>query len=97
MLDETGYRLDEEESAFYKAQTGIVSDAALKEHLVRVQAEALAVREYLLRSRNQCFPFVTRVCLLYSCRSLRVYSPLQIHQVGFVYRDLRYRYPGGMQ
>lgn len=48
VLDETGYRLDEEESAFYKAQTGLEDDAALKDHLVRVQAEALAVREYLL-------------------------------------------------
>lgn len=47
VLDETGYRLDEEESAFYKAQTGLVDDAALKDHLVRVQAEALAVRGYL--------------------------------------------------
>lgn len=61
-LDETGYRLDEEESAFYKAQTGIVFDAALKDHLVRVQAEALAVREYLLRSRG-CLTFMIILCL----------------------------------
>lgn len=44
-LDASGYGLDEEESKFFKAQTGIRDDEGLKEHLVRVQAEALAVRE----------------------------------------------------
>lgn len=48
VLDDAGYRLDEEESAFYKARTGIEDDVKLKEHLVRVQAEAIAVREYFL-------------------------------------------------
>ena len=45
-LDASGYRLDEEESKFFKAQTGIEDDEALKGHLVGVQAEALAVCEY---------------------------------------------------
>lgn len=45
-LDDTGYGLDEEESKFFKSRTGIQDDAQLKEHLLKVQAEALAVREY---------------------------------------------------
>lgn len=41
------YRLDEDESKFYKSLTGIQDDAQLREHLFKVQAEALAVRAYI--------------------------------------------------
>lgn len=45
-LDDTGYGLDEEESKFFRSQTGIQDEAQLKEHLLKVQAEALAIRQY---------------------------------------------------
>ena len=44
-LDGSRYALDEEESKFYKSQTGIQDDERLREHLFKVQAEALGVRE----------------------------------------------------
>lgn len=45
-LDDTGYGLDEEESKFFKSQTGIQDEVQLKKHLLKVQAEALAIRQY---------------------------------------------------
>ncbi|KAH9840205.1 uncharacterized protein C8Q71DRAFT_703050 [Rhodofomes roseus] len=42
-LDESLYSLDEEESAFFKSQTGIEDDEALKSHILRVQKEAYEV------------------------------------------------------
>ncbi|KAI0932446.1 hypothetical protein AcW2_001075 [Taiwanofungus camphoratus] len=45
-LDEKYYALDSHESAFFKAQTGIQSDDALKGHIMRIQAEAWKVRPY---------------------------------------------------
>ncbi|KAI0061715.1 hypothetical protein BV25DRAFT_1870697 [Artomyces pyxidatus] len=45
-LDESLYRLDDEESAFFKAQTGIQDDTELKKHLLQIQAEAYAIYPY---------------------------------------------------
>ncbi|KAI0066720.1 hypothetical protein BV25DRAFT_1912758 [Artomyces pyxidatus] len=45
-LDESLYRLDDEEAAFFKAQTGIQDDEELKKHLLQGQAEAYAVFPY---------------------------------------------------
>jgi len=45
-LDERYYSLDEGESAFFKQQTGIEDDTALKEHIMVAQAEAFAVYPY---------------------------------------------------
>lgn len=42
-LDDTGYGLDEEERRFFTSQTGIQDYTQLKEHLLKVQAEALAI------------------------------------------------------
>ena len=39
-LDESKYKLDNEEAAFFKEQTGIQDDAALKTHLVEIQRKA---------------------------------------------------------
>ncbi|KAI0932684.1 hypothetical protein AcW2_001238 [Taiwanofungus camphoratus] len=45
-LDDKFYALDAEELAFYKAQTGIHDDDALKQHIMRVQADAYQVHPY---------------------------------------------------
>lgn len=45
-LDDKFYALDAEELAFYKAQTGIHDDDALKQHIMRVQADAYQVRRH---------------------------------------------------
>ena len=42
-LDESLYRLTEEERAFFKQQTGILDDDELKAHIIRVQTEAYEV------------------------------------------------------
>lgn len=42
-LDDKLYRLDADEIAFYKAKTGIHDEAALKEHVVKVQQDAYQV------------------------------------------------------
>lgn len=46
VIDPVGYGLNEEETAFYQKLTGIDDDEALRDHLVKVQAEALAVCEF---------------------------------------------------
>ena len=43
-LDPAFYSLTEEEVGFYKAQTGIQDDDALKEHILAVQKDAYEVR-----------------------------------------------------
>ncbi len=43
-LDDNLYTLDDETSDFFKVQTGIQDTEELKKHLLRVQAEAYAVR-----------------------------------------------------
>ncbi|KAA1474375.1 hypothetical protein DENSPDRAFT_824214 [Dentipellis sp. KUC8613] len=45
-LDESRYKLDEQESTFFKQQTGIQDDAELKKHIVAVQADAYAIYPY---------------------------------------------------
>ncbi|KAI0961092.1 hypothetical protein AcV7_000286 [Taiwanofungus camphoratus] len=45
-LDDKFYALDAEELAFYKAQTGIHDEDALKQHIMRVQADAYQVHPY---------------------------------------------------
>jgi SHS2 domain-containing protein len=45
-LDESLYNLDAEETAFYKAQTRISDDDALRHHIVAVQRDAYAVHPY---------------------------------------------------
>lgn len=46
-LDDNLYTLDEETSDFFMAQTGIQDAEELKKHLLRVQAQAYAVRSYV--------------------------------------------------
>ena len=43
ILDERYYNLTDEESAFFKQQTGIQDDHDLKAHILQVQAEAYKV------------------------------------------------------
>ena len=43
-LDEKFYQPEEKEVKFFKQQTGIQDDEALKRHIMEVQAEAYAVR-----------------------------------------------------
>ncbi|PBL03853.1 hypothetical protein ARMGADRAFT_1095995 [Armillaria gallica] len=45
-LDPTLYELAEDETAFFKAQTGIQDDAALKNHILTIQEEAYKVQPY---------------------------------------------------
>ncbi|KAI0932444.1 hypothetical protein AcW1_000430 [Taiwanofungus camphoratus] len=45
-LDESSYGLDEQETAFFKSQTGIRDDGALKQHIVNVQTDAYEVHPY---------------------------------------------------
>lgn len=42
-IDEKLYSLDEEETAFFKQQTGIHDDELLKQHIFEKQAEAFEV------------------------------------------------------
>jgi hypothetical protein len=42
-LDERLYDLSDEESSFFKQQTGIQDDDELKAHIIQVQAEAYKV------------------------------------------------------
>ncbi|PCH33460.1 hypothetical protein WOLCODRAFT_135149 [Wolfiporia cocos MD-104 SS10] len=44
-LDEV-YSLNEQDSVFFKSQTGIQDEAELKQHILKVQADALAVHPY---------------------------------------------------
>ncbi|KAE9386147.1 hypothetical protein BT96DRAFT_928414 [Gymnopus androsaceus JB14] len=48
-LDEKYYKLDEEEKTFFKKETGIQDDAALKEHMIAVQIKAFALSRLYLR------------------------------------------------
>ncbi|TFY67067.1 hypothetical protein EVJ58_g1865 [Rhodofomes roseus] len=45
-LDESYYNPDEEELAFFKSQTGITDEKALKDHIVRIQTDAYQVYPY---------------------------------------------------
>ncbi|KAI0066443.1 hypothetical protein BV25DRAFT_1820389 [Artomyces pyxidatus] len=45
-IDESLYGLGEEESAFFKEQTGIQDDEELKKHLLQAQADAYAIYPY---------------------------------------------------
>ncbi|KAH7910790.1 hypothetical protein BJ138DRAFT_1152166 [Hygrophoropsis aurantiaca] len=45
-LDLNLYALDEESSTFFKSQTGIFDDSALREHILAVQAKAYAFTPY---------------------------------------------------
>ena len=42
-LDPSLYKLEEDEAAFFKQATGIQDDEELKQHILRVQAEAYEV------------------------------------------------------
>ena len=42
-LDESLYNLKEDEAAFFKSQTGIQDDEALKRHIINMQTEAYKV------------------------------------------------------
>jgi hypothetical protein len=42
-LDQNLYRLDDDQAAFFKAQTGISNDEELKAHILAVQAKAYEV------------------------------------------------------
>lgn len=43
-LDASYYSLDEQELGFFKSQTGIQDENELKQHIMRVQADAYEVR-----------------------------------------------------
>ena len=45
-LDESFYSLDDEELAFFKANTKITDDDALKKHIMTLQAKAYEARYY---------------------------------------------------
>jgi hypothetical protein len=45
-LDDNLYRLDDDERAFLKTQTGIDNDEDLKAHILAVQAKAYDVCDY---------------------------------------------------
>jgi hypothetical protein len=45
-LDDRYYNLDEEETTFYKQETGIENDGELKQHIIDTQAKAYAVRHH---------------------------------------------------
>ncbi|KAH7910777.1 hypothetical protein BJ138DRAFT_1064440 [Hygrophoropsis aurantiaca] len=45
-IDQNLYALDEESSTFFKSQTGISDDSALREHILSVQAKAYAFKPY---------------------------------------------------
>ncbi|KAA1474374.1 hypothetical protein DENSPDRAFT_326522 [Dentipellis sp. KUC8613] len=45
-IDVNKYDLNEEETAFFKQQTGITDDEKLKQHIITAQAEAFAVYPY---------------------------------------------------
>jgi hypothetical protein len=44
-LDEKHYNLSHDEAAFFKKETGIDDDEALKQHILALQAEAYNVRD----------------------------------------------------
>jgi hypothetical protein len=50
-LNESFYSLDSEELAFFKANTKITDDDALKKHIMTVQAKAYKARCYLPNGR----------------------------------------------
>ncbi|PBK67606.1 hypothetical protein ARMSODRAFT_889090 [Armillaria solidipes] len=58
-LDPTLYALDEDEAAFFKSQTGIEDDTALKSHIFAVQEEAYKICPYPCIRR---FAF-TKICI----------------------------------
>lgn len=43
-LDASYYNLDEQELGFFKSQTGIQDENELKQHIIKVQADAYEVR-----------------------------------------------------
>ena len=43
-LDPSLYKLEEDEATFFKQATGIPDDEELKQHILRVQADAYEVR-----------------------------------------------------
>ncbi|THH16275.1 hypothetical protein EW146_g4351 [Bondarzewia mesenterica] len=45
-LDDKYYRLDEEERAFFKVETGIDDDEELRRHIIAVQTEAFSIYQY---------------------------------------------------
>lgn len=51
-LDESFYNLTDEESAFFKSQTGINDDNELKHHILTAQTEAYEVARASGGSRN---------------------------------------------
>lgn len=71
-LDDKLYRLDAEETAFYKAKTGIDDDDKLKEHIVQVQRDAYQV----------CVNFVSvGLCGTTKPRSRMAGLPVYVHSL----------------
>jgi hypothetical protein len=78
-LDENLYNLRPQDAAFYKELTGIKDDAALKQHILDVQAKAYKVS----RSLNTSFcPKLT--CSRLGC-TLRVHLSFPFHEVFYSY------------
>ncbi len=73
-LNESFYSLDSEELAFFKANTNITDDNALKKHIMTIQAKAYQVRCYSYNERTHLqWPIIGL--------PIPVYSELHIHQV----------------
>lgn len=53
LLDGKHYALDGEELAFFKSQTGIQDEHALKAHIMKVQTEAYKVGDYCSSRRTR--------------------------------------------
>ena len=77
-LDERLYDLSDEESSFFKQQTGIQDDDELKEHIIQVQAEA-----YKVCSRERRQSQDGNSCLVYlkTGLSLPLHPPLPFCKV----------------
>lgn len=74
LLDEKYYHLNDEELTFFKSQTGIQDEGLLKEHIMKIQADAWKVRNH---SYNGPFLLITANL----GPSLWVCAPLCIHKV----------------
>ncbi|KAK0459030.1 uncharacterized protein EV420DRAFT_1642728 [Desarmillaria tabescens] len=82
-LDATLYALTEDEVAFFKSQTGIEDDAALKSHIVSVQEEAYKICPYPCIRR---FAFTKMYISTYPCYD--DFLKLGKERKGAIYADI---------
>jgi len=77
-LDERFYNLTDEETNFFKQQTGIQDDGELKAHILQVQAEAYKVCGLGIAAKHLTMAEMND---LKTGSSLSLHSPLQFHKV----------------